>query len=362
MPYGILAADQIQTSTTGVSLGAGNATRFKNRIINGDMRIDQRNAGASVSLPDGAVNYFFPADRWACSRANGATATGQQSSTAPTGFINSLVITNGTGITVGSTGQGYVFQCIEGLNVSDLGWGTANAKTLTLSFWVQSSITGTHSGVFSNGALNRSYAFTYSIPVANTWTQISITIAGDTTGTWLTTNGRGLYVLFNNGSGSTYLTSAGSWTAGNYYGATGSVALNSVTGSTWYITGVQLEVGSSATGFEYVDYTTQLQMCQRYYSTGIVANGFCGSATDVYVTVNYPVAMRTTPTTSQTAVIQVFEGSTNYTQSAINISYVAGNANGKVIGLGSYTGLTQYRPCVMNFNGASGTLTQSAEL
>lgn len=302
-----LTLNTSQNATFAGSVSAPNTFGFKNRIINGDMKIDQRNAGASISLPDGAVNYYFPTDRWACSRASGATATGQQSSTVPSGqgFINSLVITNGTGITVGSTGQGYVFQCIEGLNVADLMWGTANAKTITLSFWVQSSITGTHSGVFTNGSLNRTYAFTYSIPVANTWTQISITVAGDTTGTWLTTNGRGLFVIFNNGSGSTYLTSAGSWTAGNYYGATGSVALNSVTGSTWYITGVQLEVGSQATSFDYRDYGRELVMCQRYYEvistqqyTVLAAyNGGnflgCGNG-------SYAVTKRTTPTMTGT--------------------------------------------------------------
>ena len=286
------------TGTMALTSQLPTVTRFKNRIINGDMRIDQRNAGASVTLPNGALAYSFVTDRWGCSRANTATSTGQQSSTAPDGFINSLLITNGTGITVGSTEEGYLLQYVEGLNVADLGWGTAAAKTITLSFWVRSSITGTHSGAINNGSFNRSYPFSYTINAANTWEYETITIPGDTTGTWLKTNGRGMSITFNNGSGSTKLGPANTWAATSYYGVTGSVALNSVTGSTWYITGVQLEVGSSATGFEYVDYTAQLAMCQRYF-VNIPAN---------YETIAYysdrpgnammflPVTMRTSPT------------------------------------------------------------------
>jgi hypothetical protein len=336
MAYGTVNADVISTSVANTSLGAGNATRFKNRIINGDMRIDQRNAGASVTLPDGASAYSFVTDRWAGARASTATSTGQQSTTAPTGFINSLLITNGTGITVGSTGQGYIIQVIEGLNIADLGWGTADAKTVTLSFWVRSSITGTHSGALSNSAVNRSYPFTYTISSANTWTQISLTIPGDTTGTWLTTNGRGIFVIFNNGSGSTYLGTAGSWAGANYYGATGSVALNSVTGSTWYVTGVQLEVGSSATGFEYVDFGTQLAMCSRYYQTTYnigVAPGSVSSLGPISRTLDYaqpyftlmwnmPVKMRTTPTTTYYSPTTGASGKAVYTPGSVDFSVI----------------------------------------
>jgi hypothetical protein len=296
-------------STQSVAIGQGNASLIKNRIINGAMVIDQRNAGASVNLPDGAASYSFVTDRFACSRASGATATGIQSSTAPVGFNNSLLITNGTGITVANSGQGYILQYIEGYNIADLGWGTANAKTVTLSFWVQSSITGTHSGALNNSSSNRSYPFTFAIPTANTWTQISITIAGDTTGTWLTTNGRGIVVTFNNGSGSTYLGTANAWAGATYFGATGSVALNSVTSATFYITGVQLEVGSSATGFEYVNYQTSLANCQRYFvktygqsvavpttsSSGFVRTRAYSGVYGAFVWL-LPVSMRTAPT------------------------------------------------------------------
>jgi hypothetical protein len=269
---------------------------MRNRIINGAMVIDQRNAGASVTLPDGAGSYAFVTDRFGCSRADGATATGIQSSTAPAGFTNSLLITNGTGITVAASGQGYITHYIEGYNIADLGFGTANAKTVTLSFWIQSSITGTHSGALNNGAFNRSYPFTYTISASNTWEYKTVTIAGDTTGTWGTTNGRGIVVTFNNGSGSTYLGTAGAWAGSQLYGATGSVALNSVTGSTWFITGVQLEVGTQATSFEYRQFGTELSLCQRYYcELGRQIFGRAESGTITTMVGGFPVRMRSSP-------------------------------------------------------------------
>ena len=323
------------------------ATRpFLNRIINGAMVIDQRNAGASVTLPNGAAAYSFVTDRWACSRADGATATGQQSSTAPTGFINSLLITNGTGITVASTAEGYIYQPIEGFNIADLGWGTANAKTVTLSFWVRSSITGTHSGSLSNSANNRCYAFSYTISSANTWEQKSVTVAGDTSGTWLTTNGRGINLFFNNGAGSNFLKTGDAWGSAFAYGVTGSVALNSVTGSTWFVTGVQLEVGSTATSFDYRPYGTELQLCQRYYQVWRSEQACCGriNGTTQATVIGVPLstAMRTTPTFSsgnynvwqggstgsQAASSQVATAST-YTASSTGLSVTVNGFSGR---------------------------------
>jgi len=307
-------------------------TGFKNRIINGAMVIDQRNAGASVTLPDGAAGGAYPVDRWFCSRASTATATAQQSSSAPAGFTNSFVITNGTGISVGSTGQGYAIQFIEGFNSADLGWGTASAQAVTLSFWVRSSITGTHSGAFWNNGFNRSYPFTYTISSANTWEQKSITIPGDTSGTWIgATNGRGICLSFNNGSGSTYLGTAGSWASAGYYGATGSVALNSVTSSTWYVTGVQLEKGSTATSFDYRPYGTELNLCQRYcqvianqgYET-LIGIGMCLANNRVLTDVSLKVQMRTQPsvtlvgTTSQ--IQNISSGGSWYGAQSVNYS------------------------------------------
>jgi hypothetical protein len=266
MAYGTVNADVIGTSVAGSNLGAGDASLMKNRIINGAMVIDQRNAGASVTVNNGSSNFFI-ADRWFANGENSdGVYTGQQVTTAPTGFNNSLKFTVTTAdSSIGAT-QAYVFrQRIEGYNFADLGWGTANAKTITLSFQVQSSVTGTFGGSLFNSNGDRCYPFSYTISSANTWTSISVTIAGDTTGTWLTTNGTGVNVVFSLGTGSTYKGTAGSWGSTLYLAPTGSVDLISTNGATFYITGVQLEVGSSATGFEYRMYSQEYDLCRRYY-------------------------------------------------------------------------------------------------
>jgi hypothetical protein len=262
MPYGQVNADVISTSVANTSLGAGNATRFKNRIINGDMRIDQRNAGASVT----PVTGQYLVDRFKAGLTQASKFTAQQNAgsvTPPNGFTNYLGCTSSSAYSVISSDIFLLQQPIEGYNTADLGWGTANAKTITLSFWVRSSLTGTFGGALSNNT--RSYPFSYTITSANTWELETITIAGDTSGTWSTTTSSSISVRFGLGGGSTYSGTAGAWTTADLYTATGAVSVVGTSGATFYITGVQLEVGSSATGFEYVDYTTQLSMCQRYY-------------------------------------------------------------------------------------------------
>ena len=255
--------DKINTSVANTSLGAGNSSIMKNRIINGAMVIDQRNAGASVTPTASA----YTLDRWFASISQSSKFSVQQNAgsiTPPVGFVNYLGATSLSAYTVGASEFFQITQQIEGFNVSDLGWGTASAKTITLSFQVYSSLTGTFGGVLANGAFNRSYPFSYSIPVANTWTTISITIAGDTSGTWLTTNGIGIYTMFSLGAGATVSGTAGSWAGVGYRSATGATSVVGTNGATFYITGVQLEVGSSATGFEYRQYTQELALCQRY--------------------------------------------------------------------------------------------------
>ena len=285
MAYGTINADVIQSSVTGVSLGAGNATRFKNRIINGNMVIDQRNAGASSTPATGA----YTVDRWFYTATQASKFTVQQNAgsvTLPAGFINYLGMTVASAVTVGASDTFLMAQNIEGLNISDLGWGTANAKTVTLSFQVYSSLTGTFGGALSNSGGGRSYPFNYTISTANTWTSISVTVAGDTSGTWLTTNGVGLVVRFGLGSGSTFSGTAGAWASANYVQPTSSVSVVGTASATFYITGVQLEVGSSATGFEYVDYTTQLAMCQRYFEKSYDISTALGSATSAGQTIS----------------------------------------------------------------------------
>jgi hypothetical protein len=263
MAYGTVNAD-LMTTSDGVS--ASGTYGFKNRIINGAMVIDQR-AGGTYTVPATTVTYGL--DRWAAYNSQASKFTMQQSSTAPVGFNNSLLITSSAATTVGASDYYQLQQKIEGYNFADFNWGTANAKTVTLSFWVQSSLTGTFGGSFQNNGSSRNYPFSYTITTANTWQQISVTIAGDTTGTWIgATNGIGVIVSFSLGMGSSNTNTAGAW-YGTYYGApTSSVNLVATNAATFYITGVQLEKGSTATSFDYRPYGTELALCQRYHVGG----------------------------------------------------------------------------------------------
>jgi hypothetical protein len=272
---------------------------FRNRIINGDMGIDQRNAGASVS---NTSNLTYTVDRWAIFGDQNSKFTAQQSSTAPAGFINSLLITSSSAFSVPS-GEGYSLQQrIEGTNVTDLGWGTANARTVTLSFWVRSSLTGTFGGSVTNSAFNRSYPYTYTISTADTWEYKTVTIAGDTSGTWLTTTGTGLRLYFGLGVGSTLSGTAGAWAGSGLLSATGATSVVATNAATWYITGVQLEVGSVATPFERRPYGTELALCQRYYfktsspDASVYGSGIQYTTSTAILSLGFPVTMRTTPT------------------------------------------------------------------
>jgi hypothetical protein len=268
------------------------------------MVIDQRNAGASVTIP--ITNATYTLDRWVCYGSQGSKFTVQQNAasvTPPAGFANYLGVTSLSAYTVGSTESFWVRQSIEGYNIADLSFGTVNAKTVTLSFQVYSSLTGTFGGALQNSAQNRSYPFSYSVSVANTWTTISISIAGDTTGTWLNTNGVGIGVIFSMGAGSAYSGTSNAWAGSNLYQPTGSVSVVGTNGATFYITGVQLEAGTTASPFEYRQYGTELVLCQRYYQfVGGTSNGFpliqayTGTLDYRDTPISFPVAMRTTPT------------------------------------------------------------------
>jgi hypothetical protein len=237
---------------------------FKNRIINGAMVIDQRRAGASVTPT--ASTYTL--DRWTAFLSVASKFSVQQNAgsvTPPVGFTNYLGVTSTSAYTVGAAEQFSMVQIIEGYNVADLGFGTANAKTVTVSFWVRSSLTGTFGGSLSNSAANRVYVFSYTVSAANTWEKKTITIAGDTTGTWLTTNGIGIRVIWGLGAGASASGTAGSWGTTYYTNVTGQQSVVGTDGATFYITGVQLEKGSTATSFDYRPYGTELALCQRYY-------------------------------------------------------------------------------------------------
>jgi hypothetical protein len=309
------------SQTPNASLG------FKNRIINGNMLFDQRNGGSSITPTVAAV---YTVDRWFTSITQASKFSIQQNAgsvTPPTGFTNYLGVTSLSAYSVGSGDTFLIQQSIEGYNVADLAWGTANAQPVTLSFLVRSSLTGTFGGALVNGAANRSYPFSYTISAANTWEQKSITIAGDTTGTWLTNNGLGIGVRFGIGSGSTFSGTAGAWAAGNIVQPTGSVSVVGTNGATFYITGVQLEKGSTATSFDVLDYVTQLQQCQRYYQSVNTALTFGQGSSSIMLQWNPPVVMRTAPTGSLTTTSPywenvVFGSLGSFTNAAINVSHL----------------------------------------
>jgi hypothetical protein len=352
------------------SISSVNTFGFKNRIINGGMGIDQRNNGASITP---TTTGTYSVDRWRCGLSVASKYSAQQSATAPTGFINSLLITSTSSYSVGSAETFNLTQYIEGYNIADLGWGTANASTVTLSFWVYSSLTGTFAGSLRNNNLDRAYPFTYSISSSNTWTKISLTIAGDTTGTWATNNNAGIAVTFSLGSGSTYNGTAGTWQSGNLLSVSGSVSVVGTNAATWYITGVQLEVGSTATSFDYRPYGTELQLCQRYYmrwqnpnssyNTPLTSGTFF-TTTSVYAPIPFQVSMRTAPSWVYSALsdIVLYTNNASFSLSSFNIANEITTVNAE-LNLTTSSSSTAGYACFVRVSAGSGKfLAASAEL
>ena len=292
------------------NIDAPNTFGFKNRIINGGMVIDQRNAGASVTGNDGV----YTLDRTFVIATQSSKFTVQQNAgsvTPPDGFRNYLGVTSSSAYSLLSGDYFTLCQRIEGFNTADMMFGTANAATFTLSFWVRSSLTGTFGGLLANHAADRCYLYSYTINAANTWEKKTITVAGDTTGTWATNNTRGLQVMFCLGAGSSYVGATGSWSSTYALGPTGQTNVLGTNGATFYITGVQLEKGTQATSFDFRSYGTELALCQRYfaktYNTGVVpgtatvagaiaSNAYSVSSYASSGTWCFPVAMRAEPT------------------------------------------------------------------
>jgi hypothetical protein len=350
---------------------SGGAFSFKNRIINGDMRIAQR--GTTANPTSGG---YYTVDRIRIGGTSGVISTiapvTSQSTNAPSGFINSFLWTNTNAASPLTTTQIVILQhYIEGTNISDFGWGTANAKTVTLSFWVRSSLTGTFGGAIRNYDASRSYPFSYTISSSNTWEQKSITIAGDTSGTWLTDTGIGLDINFGLGVGPDRLGTAGAWDASNKNGATGQVQLVETAGATFYITGVQLEVGSVATPFERRPYGTELALCQRYYykiQANVAGSLFCigrnANTTVAFGGVFFPVTMRISPTALEqsgtAADYQIRHGTTSTVCSAVP-SFISTSPTG-YFEFTVASGLTAGQGCDLRGATTDAYLAWSAEL
>ena len=288
---------------------------FRNLIINGGMQVNQR-ATAVTSLG-------YVTDRWYYENYGSSSVSVASNTDAPAGqgFTASLRATTTTGASASSTDLISIVQKIEGLNSAHLAFGTASAKTVTLSFWVRSSVVGIHTVNLENDGSSRIYIGTYSIAVANTWEKKTVTIAGDTTGTWLTTNSTGVQVRFPVQVGPTLLGAGNVWVAGSYQGITGTVNDCATTGNIFAITGVQLEANPQATPFEQRPYGTELALCQRYYykidatrgtTNSRIGTGFVYNTT-AQVLVNFPVEMRTSPTHENSTPVgnfQVYNGLT----------------------------------------------------
>lgn len=370
-----IAADLSNFAFSAAGVNTGGFTS-RNKIINGAMVIDQRNSGSSVT----STNDSYTVDRWAAGYGSPVNAfTIQQSSTVPAGFKNSMLITAGTGASASSAGYAYLRQPIEGFNTADLSWGTASASPITISFWVRSSLTGSFGIVVRNSAGDRAYGATFTIYAANTFEYKTITISGDTSGTWLTSNGIGLHLFFDLGVGSNYNVTAGSWQSfSNAIGVTGTTKLTATTGATLYITGVQLEKGTSATPFEYRNYQQELAMCQRYCyvltRTTTQASGgnldTFGGVGNCWSTVGqfyiqHPVKMRTAPSTTFSTASTFgmhCPGASDQTLTAISLW--TASVDGMIIRGDFASSLGSWPPgiLVVRSSAASATITTSAEL
>jgi hypothetical protein len=288
----VAGSNTLTLPATTQTLATQNALGVRNLIINGDMRIHQR--GGTVNQ---TTSNPYSLDRWRGYGAVNDTFSMQQSSDAPADFSNSLLVTV---LSTQASGWYSLEQVIEGYNIEHLNWGTSDAKDVTFSFWVKSSVTGTYSGSFRTpSATYYSYAFEYTINSANTWEQKTVTISGPTVGTFGTGNSAGFNIFFGLSTGSI---TAGSWQAANDNGSSSGTQFVNNAGATFYITGVQLEVGDTATPFEHRPYDMELQRCQRYYyrDTGLY---YIPRGDDVYGYFNYnfPTTMRASPTLTFTS-------------------------------------------------------------
>jgi hypothetical protein len=334
-PAIVLASDGTATAQLS-SLNGGALSGARNRIINGDMRIDQRNAGASVT-PTSSV---YGLDRWYNVISQSSKYSLQRSTVAPAGFTNSMLATSLSAYSVGTSDFFALVQYVEGFNASDLGWGAAGAQTVTLSFRVRSSLTGTFVVAIRSGSDDAAYPATYTINSANTWETKTITIPGPTSGTFATDNNRCFGVWFSLGIGSSFNATANTWGSGSALSVSGATSVVGTNGATFYITGVQLEAGSVATPFERRSYGQELALCQRYYEVG--TSGFTGYATagiGVGAHVAFAATKRATPTIALTPFSYTNASGASTSNIAVSgfIPYGTTSANGGVIVYNNWT-------------------------
>ena len=322
----------------------------RNMVTNGSMAISQRH-GSNVYAQ---INDGYSLDRFKGNSYDGGLTTGkytvQQSPTSPDGFSFSMLITSTASTSDNANNIFDIEQKIEGFNTAHLGFGTSSAKTVTLSFWVRSSLTGTFGGAVKNEARNRAYPFSYTISSANTFEYKTIIIEGDTSGTWVgATSGTGLWISFGLGVGSTRSGTAGAWGGGDMFSSTGATSLVGTSGATLYLTGVQLEVGDTATPFEHRSYGDELAKCQRYTfrlggtQYGVFGNGGGANSTTAVITIKTPVTMRSLPSLTTGGTLQLNDTNAGFTVTSSSISSAYSSPDSVQVNPVA-SGITQFRP------------------
>jgi len=337
----------------------------RNLIINGAMQVSQR--GTSFTTASGYGDYTL--DRFTSAHTQTGKFTIAQVEDGPTGFKNSLKVTSSSAYTVGASEDFLIRHKIEGTNCIPLEQGTSNAKSVTLSFYVKSSLTGTFAVSFQNSANDRHYIATYTISSANTWERKTISLTLDTSGTWLTTTGIGLTIAFSLGVGSNLDGTAGAWAAGNKLSTSGSVDLVSTNGATWFLTGVQLELGDNATPFEHRSYADELHRSMRYFeqlmtsisTQDFLCSGFNYSASQPQGVIRFEVEKRATPTMGYTTGI-AYQATGGNTRINITPSFYVPSPKAVMI-YASTSGLTAGQGVnLSNRDDGSGKVFANAEL
>ena len=292
----------------------------RNILKNGGQTVDQRNSGSAITLTS---SHQYATDRFICRLGTSSSSTAQRVADAPDGLYNSVKITIGTGATPSAaTATGYFAYKTEGLDTSHLNFGSSNAETITLSFYVKSSLTGSFGVTVANDALNRSFPSSYTINSANTWERKSITVTGDTSGTWATTNAAAFYLLWDLGCGSDVKGTANTWAGADYRGgATGTTNVCATSSATWYITGVQMEIGTEATPFEVRSYSDEHHSCKRYYQKMVNPTYSANGGTNNYLQWWYVPEMRASPTLAGGI------GGTNDTSNTVRAQHYASGSN-----------------------------------
>jgi hypothetical protein len=341
---------------------------FRNIIINGDMSIAQRSTSVAGITGQG----YNTIDRFETHASSLGTWTQSQSTDVPTGqgFATSLKMDCTTADASPSAGDFlYVRQKVEGQNLQYLKKGTANAESTTLSFWVKSNKTGTYIAELYDIDNNRTISNSYTISLADTWEKKTLTYAGDTTGAFGNDNGRSLDVAFWLGAGTTYTsgtlqTSWGSQTNANR--AVGQVNLADDTANEWYITGVQLEAGTTASDFEFLPVDVNLGRCQRYFqslngATGtLIGSGITKTSTTSRVYVNFINPMRSSPTATFSTL--AISDAVNYGPAVTSIDSIISGITSARLDLIHASGASALRSAVFSVNSTSGYLNLSSEL